>query len=129
MKTKHIIYLFIGCIIPLGFWAISTLTIESDVNAYNLAADQDLNRYQAFVAELGGESNAESNGESIIILEKKSGWNTLEDFQALEQIRIFWEAQPEVAKASCITDLPYPKQGFFRPQTEPFLDLEHPRRF
>lgn len=129
MKTKHIIYLFIGCIIPLGFWAISTLTIESDVNAYNLAADQDLNRYQAFVAELGGESNAESNGESIIILEKKSGWNTLQDFQTLEQIRTFWEAQPKVDKASCITNLQYPKQGFFRPQTEPFLDLAQPLRF
>lgn len=125
MKTKFLLYSFIACTIPLGFWAISTLPFETNINAYNLASRKDLAGYEAFVRDLAPTKSE----ESILILEKKSGWNKFEDFQVLQAITAFWQAQPEIEKASSITDLKYPKKGFLSTHLEPFLDLEQRDRF
>ncbi len=125
MKTKWLIYSFIACTIPLGFWAVSTLKLETNINAYNLAADHDIAAYESFSSDLGRKKS----DETLLILEKTTGWSSFEDFQLLEAITAFWKAEPGIKKASSITDLPYPKQGFFGPQSEPFLDLERRERF
>lgn len=125
MNSKLLIYIFIACTIPLGFWAASTLKFETNINAYNLASDDDIEGYESFTSDL----ERKKSEESVIILEKESGWNTFDDFQLLKEITAFWQAQPEIEKASSITDLQYPKKGFFRIQSEPFLDMEHRKRF
>ncbi|MBK8556319.1 MAG: hypothetical protein IPL65_11385 [Lewinellaceae bacterium] len=125
MKTKSLRYLFIACTIPLGFWAVSTLRLETNINAYNLASDHDIAAYESFVAAM----EPPKSGETVMVLEKTTGWKTLPDFQLLQTITAFWGEQPEIEKASSISNLQYPKQGFFRVQSEPFLDLENATRF
>ena len=125
MKIKFLLYIFIACTIPLGFWAASTLKFETNINAYNLASDDAIAGYESFTSDL----ERKKSEESIIILEKESGWNTFEDFQLLKEITAFWQAQPEIETASSITGLQYPKKGFFRIQSESFLDMKQAKRF
>jgi predicted RND superfamily exporter protein len=120
-----VIYGGIMAAILLGGWAASSLPFETDISAYNLAADEDIRAYESFVAALGREAG----NETIIILEKTAGWHTLADFRQLREITGFWQEQPGMERVSSLANLRYPRQNFFLPRSEPFLDLERPDRF
>lgn len=125
MKNSGFIFILIFITISLGIWSATSLKMETDVSTYNLASYQDIARYEAFIEQLGVEQ-----GEySMVILEKPSGWNTLDDFKSLREIIDFWEVQPQIEKVSSILDVNYPKQGIMYSRVEPFLDLNHKQRF
>ncbi|TNE47890.1 MAG: hypothetical protein EP344_19200 [Bacteroidetes bacterium] len=125
MKTKPLLYLLITCTIPLGYWAVASLPFETDIRAYNLAADADIQAYESIARSL----ERVEGSETVLVLEKASCWRTLADFRLLKEIIAFWEAQHGITQVSGLTNLPYPKSGILGPQTEPFLDLERPERF
>lgn len=125
MKNSGFIFILIFITISLGIWSASSLKMETDVSTYNLASYQDIDRYEAFIEGLG----AEQGKYGIVILEKPSGWNTLNDFNRLKEIVDFWEVQPQIGKVSSILDVNYPKQGIMYARVEPFLDLNHKKRF
>jgi predicted RND superfamily exporter protein len=123
--SKTFFYIVIFGIIPLGFWAAASLKLETNITAYNLAAAEDIANYESFVSDIAPRTST----ESIIVLEKESGWRTITDFQLLEEITAIWQSEPEIKKASSLANLRYPKQGIFLPATEPFFDLTKPERF
>jgi len=126
MRTKQLIYLIVVLIIPIGFWAVSTLPFQTDVSTYNLASDQSLAAYGKFVEELGREENDSS---TIIVLEKASLWKTQEDFQTLDRITRFWEAEDGISTVSSLSNLRYPRFATLQHHEEPFLDLENELQF
>ncbi len=124
MKNSWFIFILIFLTIFLGVWSASSLKIETDVSTYNLASYQDIASYEAFIERLD-----EEQGEyGIVILEKSSGWNTLNDFKLLKEVIDFWEVQPQIEKVSSILDVDYPKQGIMHPSIEAFLDLNNKMR-
>ncbi|MCB0663395.1 MAG: hypothetical protein KDC24_11690 [Saprospiraceae bacterium] len=126
MAIRHWIYLLMFLTIPLGFWLGSLLPFASDVSTNNPASNADIEAYQHFIEKLGNDT---STVESIMVMEKKSGWKTLEDFKKLDTLTQFWEDKNGIAKALSISNLPYPTPGLLSPVTVPFLDLNHPERF
>lgn len=125
MKNRRFIFILIFITISLGIWSASSLKMETDISTYNLASYEDIAHYEAFIEQLG----VAQGKYGIVILEKPSGWNTWGDFNRLQEIVDFWEVQPEIGKVSSILDVNYPKQGIMYARVEPFLDLNHKKRF
>lgn len=123
MRTNVIFSLLILVVIA-GGWAASQLKFETDITAYNLAANTDIESYEAFVNKL----NPGDWKETIIVIEKPSAWRTPEDFLLLDALLETFEAYSEVENVSGITNLRYPKKGLLLPGSVPFLDLRHKQR-
>jgi predicted RND superfamily exporter protein len=121
MSNRVFLYTFIMSIIFWGGWSAYKLKMDTDVKGYNLAAQQDIMSYEAFVQSL----EKDKREYSIIILEKQTGWNTLEDFKLLKAITAFWEEQPQIVEASSIVTINYPRKGLMFSRAEPFLNLNH----
>lgn len=124
MKNNWFIFILIFLTISLGIWSASSLKMETDVSTYNLASYQDIANYEAFIERL----DVEQGEYGIVILEKSSGWNALNDFKLLKEVIDFWEVQPQIEKVSSILDVDYPKQGIMHPSIEAFLDLNNKKR-
>lgn len=124
MSNRRFIYILILITISLGIWSASTFTMETDVSTYNLAANEDIAYYEAFLEQL----EVDQDQYGIIILEKAGGWNSWEDFNLLQEIIDFWAAQPQIEKVSSILEVNYPRQQLMFSRVEPFLDLKHKDR-
>jgi predicted RND superfamily exporter protein len=126
MRSRYVIYTVMICTIPVGFWLGSLLPFASDVAAYNLAAEEDIKEYRAFIDDLGMDTNSQ---ESIIVLEHLEAWQSYADFLLLDSLTSFWTQQSGIDKVLSITNLPYPRRGVFGPVSTPFLNLEDPTAF
>lgn len=124
MSNRRFIYILILITISLGIWSASTFTMETDISTYNLAANEDIAYYEAFLEQL----EVDQDQYGIIILEKAGGWNSWEDFNLLQEIIDFWAAQPQIEKVSSILEVNYPRQQLMFSRVEPFLDLKHKDR-
>lgn len=125
INKARLIFALVGLFVVLGFYLASNINFKTDLSAYSLATQKDLDRYELLQASF---VVAESD-RAVIILENHKGWNTFKSFQLLGQIVSFWEDRPEVTDVASITNVIYPRKGVLNVTKEPFLNLENETSF
>ncbi|MFT6921121.1 MAG: putative RND superfamily exporter protein [Crocinitomicaceae bacterium] len=126
MKNKSIlILLLLGLITAFGFYSSRNLEFDTEVSGYNLGTDKDLKEYE----ELQKKFTTNESNELVIVLEKKNGWKSFEDFNLLSDVLSFWSEREEIESALSITNLRYPRKGLLFVKKEPFINLDNKAAF
>lgn len=124
-NRSQLIYGAIVLITMLGFYLARNIGIETDLTGYSLASKADLDQYN----ELQTDFAEAGPGESVVIVERRDGWNSFEAFQSLKGLVELWQGQDEVETVSSITNVIYPRQAVLTVRRAPFLNLKSEKEF
>ncbi|MCT4560362.1 MAG: MMPL family transporter, partial [Crocinitomicaceae bacterium] len=126
MRNKStFLYVFLIFTIALAAWSLPYLKMETNLDAYSLASEEE----QATYATIQEEFASVESGEMILVAERQDAWESYADFVLLQKLTQQLDALPSVLSVQSITNLRYPKRMLFITQNQPFLNLNSEAAF
>lgn len=124
MNKRRLLYIVLLLVVIGAGFASVRIPFDPNFDAYALIPDEDREELLDF------ESSFHARGASsmAIILEKKSGWKSYEDFLLLQQMTDWWQEGDSVV-ATSLTNVPFPVKKFLGVSQKPFIQLESAERF